>query len=43
VPAELPPGDYTLVAGLYEPESGVRLALPDGESAALIHRFTVEP
>jgi hypothetical protein len=43
VPAELLPGDYALVAGLYEPESGIRLALPDGESAALIHRFTVEP
>jgi hypothetical protein len=43
VPAELPSGDYRLVAGLYEPENGIRLALPDGESAILIHRFTIEP
>jgi hypothetical protein len=43
MPAVLAPGDYQLVAGLYEPPSGDRLLLPDGESAATIRLFTVVP
>ncbi len=43
LPDALPPGDYRLVGGLYEPASGDRLLLPDGESAAAIHLFTVAP
>lgn len=30
IPADLPPGDYRLIAGLYDPVSGRRLAAPDG-------------
>jgi hypothetical protein len=34
LPADLPPGDYTLVAGLYLPESGERLLTNAGEMFA---------
>jgi hypothetical protein len=43
LPEPLAPGDYHLVAGLYEPASGERLLLPDGDGAATIRRFTVVP
>jgi hypothetical protein len=32
VPADAPPGRYELKAGLYDPQTGKRLKLPDGES-----------
>jgi hypothetical protein len=28
---ELPPGRYRLAVGVYEPDTGVRLALPSGQ------------
>jgi hypothetical protein len=35
LPAELPPGSYTLVAGLYDAATGQRVPGPDGEWAVL--------
>jgi len=36
VPRDLPPGDYTLIVGLYDPNSGARLPLgPDKTFAEL--------
>ena len=32
VPADAPPGRYELKVGLYDPQTGTRLKLPDGES-----------
>jgi hypothetical protein len=43
LPAELPAGDYRLVAGLYDPQSGERLSLANGEDAALVTTFQVRP
>ncbi len=40
LPPELPAGDYRLVAGLYEPESGRRLLLPDGTDMVVVSRMT---
>ena len=34
LPADLPPGNYQLIVGLYLPESGQRLAASDGKSFA---------
>ena len=36
VPAALPPGQYRLVVGLYEPETGRRMALGDGSGDSLV-------
>jgi hypothetical protein len=36
IPADAPPGEYTLVAGLYDPGTGIRLSLPDGTTTVLI-------
>ena len=33
LPADMPPGEYWLVVGAYEAESGARLAAPDGADA----------
>ena len=41
LPAELPAGDYRLVAGLYESQSGSRLLLAGGEDAVLVDTFAV--
>jgi hypothetical protein len=40
LPAELAPGEYRLVAGLYEAETGARLLLSGGGDAVTIARFT---
>ena len=40
LPAELGAGEYTLLAGLYDGETGARLPLPNGEDAVAITRFT---
>jgi hypothetical protein len=47
LPEDVPPGDYELRVGLYDPISGERLpilenGLPDGDSA-WIYRFQVQP
>ncbi len=42
LPADAPPGDYTLVAGLYDPNSNTRLTLPDGTDAVFITAVTVD-
>jgi hypothetical protein len=39
LPVELPGGDYVLAAGLYEPDSGLRLLLPGGANAVTIVRI----
>ena len=36
LPADLPPGSYRLRVGLYEPQTGRRLLLPDGSDALLL-------
>lgn len=40
LPAELPAGEYTLLAGIYEAETGARLTLPGGGDAVIITQFT---
>ncbi len=40
LPAELSAGDYTLLAGLYDAQTGARLPLPDGGDAVTLTRFT---
>lgn len=40
LPAELDAGDYRLVAGLYDAETGARLQLPGGGDTVTITRFT---
>jgi len=42
IPADAPPGAYTLVAGLYDPDAGARLALPDGTDAVFITIVTID-
>ena len=34
VPGDAPPGRYELKVGLYDPQTGIRLKLPSGESMA---------
>ncbi|MGC8838712.1 MAG: glycosyltransferase 87 family protein [Anaerolineae bacterium] len=41
VPASLPPGTYTLEAGLYDPATGERLPVLDGEGRAVGDRIVV--
>jgi hypothetical protein len=41
--ANLPPGEYRLVAGLYNPQTGERLPLVDGGSAVLLHTLDYQP
>jgi hypothetical protein len=42
IPADAPPGTYTLVAGLYHHGTGERLALPNGETAVPIISLIIE-
>ena len=42
IPPDAPPGEYALVAGLYDPASGQRLPLPDGTDAVPIATITIE-
>jgi len=42
LPAELPPGSYTLVTGLYLP-NGSRLQQPDSQDAIVLSSITVSP
>ncbi|MEI2609425.1 MAG: 6-pyruvoyl-tetrahydropterin synthase-related protein [Candidatus Promineifilaceae bacterium] len=39
IPNPLPPGEYTLAAGLYQPETGERLALADGGTMITVLTF----
>lgn len=43
VPPDLPPGDYTLVFGLYDPATGERALLRDGRDELALGRLTVQP
>jgi hypothetical protein len=36
IPPDLPPGPYHIIAGLYQPENGQRLTLPDGRDHWLL-------
>lgn len=42
IPVDATPGDYALVAGLYDPETKERLRLPTGASAVSITTITVK-
>jgi hypothetical protein len=42
IPADALPGEYRLVAGLYDPDTGQRLPLPDGPTAVLIAPLTLK-
>jgi Dolichyl-phosphate-mannose-protein mannosyltransferase len=37
LPPNLPPGEYPIEVGVYDPKSGTRLLLPNGESRVLLH------
>jgi hypothetical protein len=41
VPVDAPPGDYQLVAGMYEPTTGKRLPVFDAEGTSLGDRASV--
>ncbi len=41
LPADLPPGSYSLVVGLYTPSDGVRLHAPDGADAIVLTTIEV--
>jgi hypothetical protein len=41
-PADAPPGQYVLVTGLYDPDTGDRLALPDGATTVLVATIAVQ-
>ncbi len=41
LPPDLPPGDYELVAGLYDPATGQRLNLSDGTDHLRLGRITI--
>jgi hypothetical protein len=40
-PPELPAGPYTIITGLYDPDSGQRLATADGADALEIGRVLI--
>ena len=42
IPADAPPGQYALVAGLYDPATADRLPLPDGAAAIPITTLTLK-
>jgi hypothetical protein len=42
IPADAPPGPYTLLTGLYDPTTGNRLPLPNGATAIPIITLTLE-
>jgi hypothetical protein len=41
LPANIPTGRYTLIAGLYEPTTGERLRLPNGRDYVELQTVTV--
>ena len=41
LPPDLPPGSYTLITGLYDPDSGARLQLPDGNDTVLLQMVSL--
>jgi hypothetical protein len=43
VKPETPPGFYEIEVGLYRPETGERLRLPDSRDFVLLSRIRVEP
>jgi hypothetical protein len=43
LPAALPPGDYTLTVGLYDPRTGERLPVEGGADRVVLQRWTVTP
>ena len=43
LPATLPPGDYRLLVGWYQPATNGRLRLPDGSEAYELTRWVVQP
>jgi hypothetical protein len=42
IPADAPPGTYKLVAGLYDPATRQRLALPDSTDAVSLTTLTIK-
>jgi hypothetical protein len=42
LPANLVPGNYRLIAGLYNPASGARLAVPTGGDFIELAKITIE-
>jgi hypothetical protein len=42
LPDNLPPGSYTLLAGLYNAETMERLTLPNGEDAFQLAQFEIK-
>jgi hypothetical protein len=45
LPPDLPPGDYRLLVGFYDPESATRLGVindQSGENAVVLAEFVVE-
>lgn len=43
LPADLPPGDYQLWLGVYEPTGGTRLTLPDGNDHDVLAKISISP
>jgi hypothetical protein len=41
--ADAPPGSYALKVGLYDPETGARLPLADGETFVVLEQVEVRP
>jgi hypothetical protein len=42
LPAALPPGQYNLVAGLYDTRTGARLNTPTGDNLITVTQFTIK-
>jgi len=43
IKSDVPAGEYRLLVGLYEPETGLRLKTPQGEDSVLLEKVTVRP
>jgi hypothetical protein len=43
LPPDLPPGDYQLWLGVYEPTGGTRLTLPDGNDHYVLAKVSISP
>ena len=43
LPPDLPPGAYTLIGGLYRPDTGERLLTPGGRDSVTLGEFVVAP
>ncbi len=41
LPADLPPGEYSLIAGLYDPATGERLTVESGQDLVELGRLTI--